>query len=415
MAGNLYSDIYLHIIRLMDEFFIFYLLKTSYFVSLCSPDVLLYMFYRDTKLCKSLVRGVLNRLKVKHVKAHSVGLEDQVEAISRLLDIESGDVLYVGIHGMGGIGKTTLAKVIFDKISFRFEGCSFLSDVRESSKVKGLHVLQEQLCRDIPANNNEIRTIRERFRDKKVLIVLDDVDQMEQIEELAGMPSWFGSGSRIMITTENISVLAIDQENFDGQFILKHPKKVQFFDMKELDFEKALKLFCRHAFGTDFPPHSHYSLAKKIVSLMGGVPLVLEVVGSFLNRKPQDVWTGFSKKLKGKPHLEIKDMLRTIYEALDYETQEVFLDIACFFVGMEGTNPSYMWDACGFCMAKEVEVLQFMSMVKVVDSNKLWMHHLVKDMGRDIVREQGFMDLEKRTRLWVHDEVVDILKRKEVK
>ena len=45
--------------------------------------------------------------------------------------MESNDVRMIGIHGIAGIGKTTLAKVIYNEIAHQFEGASFLSNVAE--------------------------------------------------------------------------------------------------------------------------------------------------------------------------------------------------------------------------------------------------------------------------------------------
>lgn len=65
----------------------------------------------------------------KNVIEHLVGVDDRVEAIIKMLDVESDSVQFLGIHGVGGIGKTTLAKVVFNRLSFQFQGCNFLSDV----------------------------------------------------------------------------------------------------------------------------------------------------------------------------------------------------------------------------------------------------------------------------------------------
>lgn len=141
------------------------------------------------------------------VTEHLVGLDDHVEDLMKLLDVESPNVRFVGIHGPGGIGKTTLAKVVFNQLWPRFAGCSFLEDVRESSRHGLLH-LQKHLInnlqskqRDILDQDEGIKVIRDIVRSRKLLIVLDGVDHSERIEKLAGKSTWYRSGSRIIVTT----------------------------------------------------------------------------------------------------------------------------------------------------------------------------------------------------------------------
>ncbi|OWM87356.1 hypothetical protein CDL15_Pgr022467 [Punica granatum] len=123
------------------------------------------------------------KLKVKHkcVAEYLVQRDYQVEDVMKLLDIESSEVRFVGIHGMGGIGKTTLAKLVFNELLGRFDGCSFLADVRESSRQhKGIELLQKQLLGDLGLPSGEIGdvddgiiTMRKRLPNKKVLILRD--------------------------------------------------------------------------------------------------------------------------------------------------------------------------------------------------------------------------------------------------
>ncbi|KAL3746470.1 hypothetical protein ACJRO7_015433, partial [Eucalyptus globulus] len=80
----------------------------------------------------SIVEQVSRKFNKRHksVTEHLVEDSAQVKAIMKLLDVRSDGVCFVGIHGIGGIGKTTLAKVLHNKLSFNFDGSSFLPDVR---------------------------------------------------------------------------------------------------------------------------------------------------------------------------------------------------------------------------------------------------------------------------------------------
>ena len=68
-----------------------------------------------------------------------VGIESRVKKLESCLAIGLNDVRIIGVWGMGGIGKTTLVRVVFRMISSKFEGCCFLANIREISKKKWLH------------------------------------------------------------------------------------------------------------------------------------------------------------------------------------------------------------------------------------------------------------------------------------
>lgn len=106
---------------------------------------------------------------------------------------------------MGGSGKTTLAKVIFNKIYSQFESCSFLSNIRGSSQWCDIVKLQKQLLSDIlKLRSIEINDIGDGINmlKERCLIVLDDIDNGDQLINLGGKSDWLGSDSRIIIQLE---------------------------------------------------------------------------------------------------------------------------------------------------------------------------------------------------------------------
>ena len=70
------------------------------------------------------------------VAKYPIGLDSRAKAIESLLDIKSNDIRMVGIHGLGGISKTTIAKAIYNRIVDQFEGSCLLENVREKSTNK---------------------------------------------------------------------------------------------------------------------------------------------------------------------------------------------------------------------------------------------------------------------------------------
>ena len=84
------------------------------------------------------------------VAKYPIGVDSHANAIKSLLDIESNDIQMVGIHGLGGIGKTIIAKVVYNRIVDHFEGSCLLENVREKSRTNdGIIQIQENLLSKI--------------------------------------------------------------------------------------------------------------------------------------------------------------------------------------------------------------------------------------------------------------------------
>ena len=104
--------------------------------------------------------------KLLHVDKNLIGmdyhLEEMEEIFPQMMDSISNDVRMVGIYGLRGIGKTTIAKVLCNLIVAQFMITTFIANVREDSKSQGLLHLQKQLLHDIlPRGKNFISTVDE--------------------------------------------------------------------------------------------------------------------------------------------------------------------------------------------------------------------------------------------------------------
>ncbi|XP_035546629.1 disease resistance protein RUN1-like [Juglans regia] len=212
------------------------------------------------------------------VDKYPIGIESRIQHIYQHLSIGKNDIIrIVGIFGIGGIGKTTISKDIYNRISSQFEGSCFLKDVRETSKqAGGLITLQNTLLYDILGTSMDvhdidrgINVIRHRLCSKRVLLILDDVDELVQIEKLAGDHDWFGSGSRIIITTRD-------------QRLLDNSKADSKHEVMILDDNEALQLFSLHAFEKKEPLKDFMDLSKQVTKYAQGLPLALTVLGSDL-------------------------------------------------------------------------------------------------------------------------------------
>ncbi|KAL3742253.1 hypothetical protein ACJRO7_017697 [Eucalyptus globulus] len=367
------------------------------------------------KLIKLVVEEVVKKLKTKHkpVTEELVRDDDQVVAVSELLDINSDEVRLIKIYGMGGIGKTTMAKIVFNELSSHFgKCCCFLENVREkSSRTNGLVELQKKLLseishyagsRGIDESDYGKKRVEEILCNKKVLIVLDDVDNMEQVEKLIGERNLY-PGSRILITTRNKDINTPKYQILD-------------YEMEVMNTDRALELFSRHAFGSVSPPNDYNDLSRKIVLATGRLPLTLEVTGSFLCRKKTiEQWKETLDRLR-KGHFEnVYEKLKISYDALSFEQKQIFLDIACFFIGEDKTYAIYVWEDCNFFPHTGVEKLISLSLVKILENNVFWMHDQLRDLGRTIVRMENPMNPGERSRIWTNKEALDAIQTKEIK
>ncbi|KAF8035017.1 hypothetical protein BT93_C1134 [Corymbia citriodora subsp. variegata] len=349
------------------------------------------------------VRSELKRPFQLNISEQLVGIDDRVEEIMSNIDFKFNGTLIIGIYGMGGIGKTTLAKVLYNKLSSHFKNYSFIADIRETSRRMGIQCLQKQLISDITGSSCEVSNVdygisvlKSRFTSEKLLTLLDDIDDKTHLNALVRDGSWFEVGSIVIITTRDKSVL----ENARANYMYK---------LNELPWDQSLILFSRHAFQKDFPPSDYEDVSRDVVSTSGGLPLTLEVIGSFLYGKTKETWEDTAKKLRKMPDKKVQDTLMISYEALDYEEQQIFLDIACFFFGEFKQYPTYMWDACDFFPRRGLEVLSLMSLIKVDQCGELMMHDQLRDLGMEIVRLENQKKPQKRSRLWIYEEAKDVL------
>ncbi|AES87069.1 TIR-NBS-LRR RCT1-like resistance protein, putative [Medicago truncatula] len=118
------------------------------------------------------------------------------------------------------------------------------------------------------------------------------------------------------------------------------------------------------------------------------------------------------EKLKCIPHDQVQKKLKVSFDGLkDVTEKQIFLDIACFFIGMDRNDAIQILNGCQFFADIGIKVLLERSLLTVDNRNKLRMHDLLRDMGRQIIYEESPFDPENRSRLWRHEEVFDILSK----
>ncbi|XP_028769761.1 TMV resistance protein N-like [Neltuma alba] len=343
--------------------------------------------------------------KPYHNIEHMVGLQPRVEKVISLLNkSDKGDCM-LGIHGIGGIGKTTLAKAIYNSILYKFEGACFLFDVNEASKkFQGIVHLQQKLLSDIleekitrfGSADEGISKIKHRLSRKRVLLVLDDVDETEQLERLAGGCDWFGCGSKVIITTRH------------KQLLIVHNVK-RTYELTELDDHDSLELFCWHAFRMSLPPKGYEKMSSHVISYAKGIPLALKLVGANLANKNLEEWRSTLEQYDRVPETTLHEVLKISYDCLQDGAKIIFLDIACFFEEEILGSIDEIVEACDYGARFYIEVLIDRSLLAINDDDHLYMHDLIKQMGREIVRKEAPLNPGERSRLWNYKDVLKVL------
>ncbi|XP_071698052.1 TMV resistance protein N-like [Rutidosis leptorrhynchoides] len=356
---------------------------------------------------KSIVDTILEKLfsfdEDVDVDEDLVGMGTRLQYLESLLDINSSGVHMVGIWGVGGIGKTTLAYCAYEKFSHHFQAHCFIDQIREeSTKHDGLKKVQEKILSALLKTNVNVQSveegkkmIRRRLRRSNILIVLDDVDQDDQIEALAGSYEWFGDGSRIIITTRDEHLL--------------HRDKVKISHASLLSDDEAIQLFNRHAMQKDKPLIEDYdTLSQRVISYADGLPLALKVLGSLLRGKDKKVWESVLEKMKNIPNPTIMEKLKISYDGLEPNERELFLDIACFLRGDHVDGVKEIFEACEFYPDTGIQVLREKALITISEYGTFEMHDLVQEMGHYIVRGLHPKNPEKHSRVWKEEEIVEM-------
>ncbi|KAK1437452.1 hypothetical protein QVD17_03243 [Tagetes erecta] len=350
-------------------------------------------------------------LKLYTIPTGLVGVETRAADITSWLRSEQHDHPVVAICGMGGSGKTTLAKHIYYSNKQNFDRSSLLEDIENQHD--GMLGVQKRLLGDISGNmaisnvDEGALQLEKVIEMNKVLIVVDDIDDKDQLSTLFGTKV-FSTQSKIVITTRLLKI-----DTWVGSISFGcHVHEIEL-----LKDHESLGLLSYHAFGSQIPLEGFEELAVQLAQYCEGNPLALKVLGSSLSEGEGariETWRSTLKSLnslKGDLDRKIQGVLQKSFDTLPYEShKELFLHIGCLFLGEYVYDVERILEDDYHAESGMVALTNRCLLTFSTDGLKLAMHKLLQDMARKIVRNES-KDPAKHSRVWCHDECYSLLKK----
>nr|PNR33438.1 hypothetical protein PHYPA_025382 [Physcomitrium patens] len=333
---------------------------------------------RLTTLKKKYLVGI-NIAKIPHFGAFKKDLErskskdvhvDDTLHLSNIKQLCKNEINTFCFIGMGGIEKTTLAKITFDTMQHIYNVSCFVEGIQK--KDSGLSIICKSQTNDIVS-----------------------------MDVLCS-----NKGSILIVTSRNWEV------------VKSYPTKIHKFDIGELDKDASLKLFTAYSYRDgDELPKELIGIGKEIVTTCNSLPLSLKVLGSFLGgQKRLRCWERALQKLRRRSldgdeidsEYKLWTILKIIFDVMKVEEKNIFLDICCFFcnnVKWGGTMKEtiiQIWTNKKSGVEEQdvsnvLDMLVHQSMIKVEKNGVIKVHDQLQDMGQKIVEEEKEY---KDTRIW---------------
>ncbi|KAG6550695.1 hypothetical protein Mapa_007792 [Marchantia paleacea] len=305
----------------------------------------------------------------------------------------------VGLCGMGGIGKTTLAKLLFNEMCAEFEYTCFVP----AFMLKADYMETERRVKSsMHHHGKQVTENTWKWTDlslKTLLLVLDDVDNDSHVELLQYISSVNDcADSRYIVTSRDREILNRSVECM--------------FDVQLLNDKSSKELFMSYAFPyPTVPSPSLTECVDKIVTKCDGLPLTLEVMGKYLLRKvSESIWRQCLEALNEADSVVRLDerlwaKLRVSYDRLGSQEKEIFLDAASFFSNSTWKlrEAKSSWRVLYGLEDLRWQTLVDMSLVYDVDEeHTIQMHEQLRSLG---IRLASGWGTSGRCRTWTKENV----------
>nr|UBY07261.1 NBS-LRR disease resistance protein [Dasypyrum villosum] len=275
------------------------------------------------------------RLRAVYQEADSlIGIDGPREEVAtRLMDTQN-KLKVLSIVGLGGLGKTTLAKQVYDKIGLQFDCKAFFSVSQRPDMTELLNNLQYKLGMKKPDTSHTrkvddiIEEIRQNLKNNRYLIVVDDVWDESAWNIIKCVFPEEGNGSRVIVTTR-VEVVAGAACQNDHQGIYK---------LEPLSEENSRMLLLNRVFGSehDCPPQFEQVMTE-ILKKCHGLPLAIITIGSLLasQERSRKGWESIRDSLGAhsatNPSLEeMKSILNLSYMHLPARLRACFLYLGMY-------------------------------------------------------------------------------------
>ncbi|CAN8231347.1 unnamed protein product [Cochlearia groenlandica] len=339
-------------------------------------------------LVNEIVRNVCSRLYLKNSK-------NLVRILALLNDSQPSEVDIVGIWGMAGIGKTSIAREIFGILAPKYDLCYFQQDFYLMCQTIGLKKIRDDFYSKVFGEeklsicSSDIKPsfMRDLFQKKTILVVLDDISNARDAEAVVGGFGWFSHGHRIILTSRSKQILV--------QCKVKEPYEIQ--KLCEDESFRLCKQFLNEESG----------IISELISCSSGIPLAVEVLGSTLSKQHKNDMKEHLQRLRKNPPAQIQEAFQRSFDGLDENGKNIFLDLACFFSWENKDYVVQLLDACGFLTYLGICDLIDESLISVLAS-RIEIPVPFQDFGRFIVHEEC-EDPSERSRLWDSNDIADVL------